>query len=371
MQRNLVVIPLRLNGQGPFNFLLDTGINTSLITDASLRKQLRLRTKQRFMIAGAGEEDPLEAYLVDSLRVELTGLHCSALPMLLLSNDILNLSGYVGMPIHGLLGADIFRSFVVEIRPQEQEVVFRNPDTYRAPRGRRWAKIPLDMEGNKTYVTLPVTLDDSLTLPLKLVLDTGAGHALSLETTSDKRLKLPTQHLRTQLGRGLNGYINGYLGRVSALHLGRYRVCSLLTSFPDAADVAQRADVFRNGNLGFELLKRFVVIIDYTHNCLLLRPNSTFREPFEHDMSGFDLVAAGPELRRYVIGKIQPNSPAELAGLETNDELVSINLIPTAQMTMTQISNLFRSYNNRLLLLVLRRPSGTLYTTALRLQRQI
>ncbi|QJX45424.1 PDZ domain-containing protein [Hymenobacter taeanensis] len=371
MQRNLVVIPLRLNGQGPFNFLLDTGINTSLITDATLRQQLHLRTKQRFLIAGAGEEEPLEGFLVDSMRVELTGLHCASLPMLLLSNDVLNLSGYVGMPIHGLLGADIFRSFVVEIRPQEQEVVFRNPETYQAPRGRRWARIPLDIEGNKTYVTLPVTLNDSLTLPLKLVLDTGAGHALSLETTSNDQLKLPAQHLRTQLGRGLNGYINGYLGRITALRIGRYRVPSLLTSFPDAADVAQRADVFRNGNLGFELLKRFVVIIDYTHNRLLLRPNSTFRQPFEHDMSGFDLVAAGPELRRYVVGKIQPDSPAEVAGLETNDELVSINLVPTAQMNMTQINNMFRSYHNRMLLLVLRRPSGKLYTTAIRLQRQI
>ncbi|TGD79737.1 aspartyl protease family protein [Hymenobacter wooponensis] len=371
MQRNLVVIPLRLNGQGPFNFLLDTGINTSLITDASLRQQLRLNPKQRFLISGAGEEEPLEAYMVDSVQVELKGIQCPSLSLLMLSSDILNLSGYVGMPIHGLLGADIFRSFVVEIRPQEQEVVFHHPDTYRTPRSRRWAHIPLDMEGNKTYVTLPVTLNDSLTLPLKLVLDTGAGHALSLETTSDKRLKLPAQHLRTQLGRGLNGYINGYLGRVTALRLGRYRVPSLLTSFPDAADVAQRADVFRNGNLGFELLKRFVVIIDYTHNRLLLRPNSTFRQPFEHDMSGFDLVAAGPELRRYVIGKIQPDSPAALAGLQPNDELVSINLIPTAQLSMTQVNNLFRSYNNRLLLLVVRRQSGTLFTTALRLQRQI
>ncbi|TGE06498.1 hypothetical protein EU556_16830 [Hymenobacter fodinae] len=371
MQRNLVIIPLRLNGQGPFNFLLDTGINTSLITDASLRQQLRLRPKQRFLVSGAGEEEPLEAFLVDSVQVELKNIACPALSLLLLSNDVLNLSGYVGMPIHGLLGADIFRSFVVEINPVEQEVVFHQPEDYRAPRGRRWAQIPLDMEGNKTYVTLPVTLNDSLTLPLKLVLDTGAGHALSLETTSDKQLKLPAQHLRTQLGRGLNGYINGYLGRVTELRLGRYRVPSLLTSFPDAADVAQRADVFRNGNLGFELLKRFMIVIDYTHNRLLLRPNSTFRQPFEHDMSGFDLVAAGPELRRYVIGKIQPESPAALAGLQTNDELVSINLIPTAELSLTQISNLFRSYHNRLLLLVIRRPSGELYTTALRLQRQI
>ncbi|MGO8609984.1 hypothetical protein ACC848_44315, partial [Rhizobium johnstonii] len=79
-------------------------------------------------------------------------------------------------------------------------------------RGKKWARIPLDMEGRKSYVTLPVQLSASLTLPLKLVLDTGAGHALSLETTSDDRLALPETRLRTPLGRGLNGNINGYLG---------------------------------------------------------------------------------------------------------------------------------------------------------------
>lgn len=371
VQRNLVIIPLMLNGQGPFNFLLDTGINSSLITDPSIRQRLNLRTKERYMVSGAGEEEPLEAYRVDSVRVQLKDIVCPRLSFLSLSNDVLNLSGYVGMPIHGLLGSDIFRSFVVEIRPQDQHVVFHTPESYRTPRGRQWTRIPLDIEGNKTYVTLPVTLSDSLTLPLKLVLDTGAGHALSIETSSDARLQVPAKHLRTQLGRGLNGYINGYLGRVTALQLGKYKVPSLLTSFPDAADVAQRADVFRNGNLGFELLKRFVVVIDYTKNRLLLRPNLTFREPFEHDMAGFEVVAGGTELRRYLITKVMPESPAELAGLQANDELVSVNLLPTAQLTLTQVSNLFRSYDGRIMILVVRRPSGKTFTTALRLRRQI
>ncbi|SNC60124.1 Aspartyl protease [Hymenobacter gelipurpurascens] len=371
MQRNLVIIPVQLNGQGPFNFLLDTGISSSLITDPKVRQQLRLRTKERYMISGAGEEEPLEAYRVDSVRVQLKGIDCPRLSFLSLSNDVLNLSGYVGMPIHGLLGSDIFRSFVVEIRPQDQQVVFYTPTSYKVPRGRQWTSIPLDIEGNKTYVTLPVTLSDSLTIPLKLVLDTGAGHALSIETTSDPRLKVPAKNLRTQLGRGLNGYINGYLGRVQALHLGKYKVPALLTSFPDAADVAQRADVFRNGNLGFELLKRFVVVIDYTHNRLLLRPNITFREPFEHDMAGCEIVASGSELRRYLFARIMPDSPAAVAGLQANDELVSVNLIPASQLNLTQVSNLFRSYDGRIMLLVVRRPSGKLFTAALRLRRQI
>ena len=373
LQRNLLIISAQLNGQGPFNFLLDTGVGTSLLTDPTLRTQLGLRLGQRYRVAGAGQDQALEAFQTDSVRVELGGGEAvaPALTFLILSDDVLNLSGYVGMPIHGILGYDVFRSFVVSVHPSESRVMLINPATFRAPRSRRWTSMGIDLEGSKAYVRTQVILNDSLSLPLKLVLDTGAGHALSLETTSDPRLQLPPRRVRSQLGRGLNGLINGYLGRVTALQLGRYQVRSLVTSFPDEADVSQRAEAYRNGNVGLELLKRFDSIIDYTRNQLWLRPNSLYRDPFEHDMSGLDLLATGNDYRRYVILKVEPGSPAAAAGLEPADEILIINMIPVAGLSLTQISRLLHSADGRQLLFIVRRASGELISTTLRLKRQI
>ncbi len=373
LQRNLIVIETLLNGRGPYNFLLDTGLAISLITDPAIGRELQLPIAGRFLVSGAGEESPVEAFQVAGVSVELPGgIVASQAPFLMLSDDVLNLSGYVGMPIHGLLGADVFRNLVVRVDVEQQQLTFRPPATYRAPRGRRWARLPLSLEGRKAYLTLPVYITaGSPALPLKLVLDTGAGHALSIETTSDARLQLPAQRLRTQLGRGLNGNINGYLGRVAALQLGRYRVPTPLTSFPDSADVAARAEIFRNGNLGFEMLKRFTAIIDYPHNQLLLRPNSLFSDPFEHDMCGFDLLAFGYGYRRYRLVRVEPNGPADQAGFKLDDELVSINLIPTEVFTLNQINRMLHSGDGRQLLVVVRRADGELYTATVRLKRQI
>jgi len=372
LQRNLIVVSARLNGQGPYNFLLDSGVGVSILTDPAVKNFLQLRTGEEVRLMGAGEsEQPLLAYRVDSVQVQLADAVAPSLSFFALSEDILNLSAYVGMPIHGILGYDVFQSFVVEVHTDPAQLYLHDPARYRAPRSRRWAHIPLVLRANRTYVTTTVQLNDTLTMPLKLLLDTGAGHALSLETGSAANVPLPQQRLRAQLGLGLNGNINGYLGRVRGIQLGRYRVKSLITSFPDEQEVRLKASVPRDGGLGFELLKRFTTIIDYPHARLLLRPNTIFRDPFEHDMSGIEVLAVGTDYRRYLILRVIPDSPAAAAGLLPDDELLVINMQPTGNMTLTQIGRLLHSGDQRELVFIVRRANGELFSTSLRLKRQI
>ena len=372
VQRNLLVISGKLNGYGPFNFLLDTGVSISIITSAALADSLKLRHGEKYRVVGAGGADTgLLAYQTDSVHVALPGVEARHMTWLVLSEDVLNLSGYVGVPIHGIIGSELFRSFVVTLRPEEGWLRLDEPAAFRAPKGRRWASIPLALERGKAYFTAPVKLSDSLTLPLKLVLDTGASHALSLELDSDPRLAAPAQRLPTDLGQGLTGVVKGYLGRVPALQIGRFQLPAVLTSFPNSSDVHQRIDVPRNGNVGYELLKRFRLVIDYPHQRMLLRPNVNFRDAFEHDMSGLDLLAVGPEYRRFLVLRVMPDSPAAAGGIEINEELLSINFLPVSAFSLTQLSQLLRSQDGRTLLLLLRRPDGDLHSTTIRLRRPI
>jgi len=381
MHRNLIVVAARLNGQGPYHFLLDTGVNSSLITNPALGDSLHLVRGEELRVVGAGGEDtPLRAYRTNSLRVEMAGVVAPSMKWLILSEDALNLSGYAGTRIDGILGAEFFQSLVVAVWPTRGELVCRPPGYYRPP-GRAWASLPLVLEHGKAYVEanvaqLPPAAETAApaALPLQLLLDTGAGHALSLETTADRRLHLPAAHLRTDLGRGLSGIIKGYLGRVATLQLGRYQLRQVLTSFPDSGQVHQRLrqqDAQRQGNLGYEVLKRFNFVIDYPHQRLLLRPNGHQRQPFEHDMSGLDLLAAGPGFRYCLIVNVAAGSAAAEAGILPDEELLAINLLPTAVLSLSEIFRLLRAQDGQRVLLVLRRADGELHTVSLRLRRQI
>jgi predicted aspartyl protease len=378
-QRNLIIIAAHLNGRGPYNFLLDTGVGTSLLTDPRLADSLHLTHGQNYHLMGVGgQASSLRAYQTTGVRVSLPGVEAAALNWLVLSSDVLDLSGYVGMPVHGIIGADLFRSFVVGIRPEQRQLVLTAPTHYKAPRGRRWTSLPLVLDQDKAYVTASVQLlgaaPGAAALPLRLVLDTGAGHALSIETTADPRLRLPAVRLRTDLGRGLTGIISGSLGRVAAVQLGRYRLPQVLTSFPDSAQVHGRLTGTartRHGNLGYEVLKRFVTVIDYPHGRLLLKPTAALHEPFEHDMCGLDLLAAGPDYRRFLVMRVVPGSPAASAGIAEGEEVVSVNFTPTSYLSISDLNRLLHSQDGRVLFLVLRRADGELYPARVRLKRQI
>jgi hypothetical protein len=382
MYRNLIVVAARLNGLGPYHFLLDTGVGTSIITNPALADSLHLVLGEEMRVVGTGGEDtPLRAYRTNALRVELPGVVAPNMSWLILSDDALNLSGYAGTRIDGILGSELFRSLTVAIWPTRGQLVCHAPDRYQPPR-RGWVSLPLLLVHGKAYVEanieqLPAAADAASAgppLPLRLLLDTGAGHALSLETTADRRMHLPAAHLRADLGRGLGGIIKGYLGRVGAVRLGHYQLQQVLTSFPDSGQVHQRLrqqDAERQGNIGYEALKRFNIVIDYPHQRLLLHPNMQYRQVFEHDMSGLDLLAAGPGLRHCLIVGVVPGSVAEAAGIIADEELLAINVLPASMLSLSDIARLLRAQDGQRIHLVLRRPDGELHTVSLQLRRRI
>jgi len=347
--RSLMVIKLNINHKGPFNFILDTGVGLMVITDPKLADSIYIPNKRTLKIPGLGEGEDAEAYVTSALDVEIPGLKSYDVAAAILKKDLFSLSGYAGMPIHGLLGYEFFNNLAVKINTQDSTVTVWRPKDVKV--FRKGVHIPITVEDRKPYVEAWVTLQSGENIKTKLIIDLGAGHPISLENIV-KRYGLPQKFIASaNLGIGLNGPINGYLGRIAALELGKFKVKDVIASFPDASNNQIGLSVERDGNLGIGTLKRFSVILDYAHNVMYLKPGPRYREPFEHDMSGLEYYAGGEHFDRIVISRVEPGSAGDEIGLEPDDEIVSINFKPVSKMTLEEIDDLFKSKSDRSLLL--------------------
>lgn len=347
--RNLMVIKLSINNKGPFNFILDTGVGLMIITDPKLVDSIAVINKRTLKIPGLGEGADAEAYVTSALNINIPGLVSYDVAAAILKKDLFSLSGYAGMPIHGLLGYEFFNNLAVKISFQDSTITVTRPKDLKV--FRKGTQIPITVEDRKPYVIGKAILQGGQEVKTKLIIDLGAGHPISLEKIIST-YGLPQKFISSaNLGIGLNGPINGYIARLDALEIGKFKIKGLIASLPDEGNNQNYLSVPRDGNLGIGILKRFSVIFDYTGNSMYLKPGSNFKDPFEHDMSGLEYYAAGNNLDRIIINRVEPGSAGDEIGLEKDDEIVSINFKPVSKMTLEEIDEIFRSKNDRSLLL--------------------
>ena len=347
MIRDMIVIKLNINNKGPYNFVLDSGVGLMLITDPKLVDSLNLSSKRTLKITGlGGEGEEFEAYVTSELKVNIPGLVSYDVAAAILKTDHFGLSNFAGMPIHGLLGYEFFNNLAVKIDFSDSTLSVSSPKDIRL--FRKGYKIPLTIENRKPYLHAKVTFPNGTKVDDKLILDIGAGHPLSLENIIKKQ-GLPQKFITANLGVGLTGPIEGFLSRVKEVELGRFKIKDVITSFP--AEMQNEELKNRDGNIGMGILKRFNLIIDYPDSALYLKPQINFNTPFEHDMSGLEYYKAGDALDRVVISRVEPGSAADEIGLEKDDEILEINLKPVTKMTLGEIDEIFKSQNDRNLLL--------------------
>jgi hypothetical protein len=349
--RNMMVIQLQINHRGPYNFILDTGSGVMLITDPLLVDSLNLQYKKQVKVIGLGEGTDLDAWMAPQLTVGLKGIEANDVSAAILSKDVLELSAFAGIQIHGLIGYDFFSSFPVKINFADSTITAFS--THKLPSWRKGTRIPLLIEDKKPYLNANIAFKEGARLPVKLVVDLGSGHPLSIENGWNSSNTMPDKYITTaNLGIGLSGPINGYMSRVSEMEIGSYQFQQVITAFPDSCSAMNKVPtVKRDGSIGIDVLKRFVVLFDYQQGYLSLKPNFAFKEPFEHDMSGMEYFATGNNYNRIIVCRVEPGSAADHLGIEKNDELLAINLKDVSRMTLQEIDEILRSKNDRTLLL--------------------
>jgi hypothetical protein len=354
---NLIVIPIQINNSDTLNFILDTGLNTSIICELSTGESLNLNYAREIQLQGLGTGKSLEAIHTYGNEIDVSGIKGINQDYFVLLNNIFHLSNKLGFQIHGILSFNVFNSFIVEINYEHEEITFHDPGYFRYQKNtKNYVTLPLIIHETKPYIHLKVQMADGSIIPIKVMFDTGASNSLWLDYNSIPDFMMPDGARTSFLGSGLSGEVFGYLARFEKIYLDHFELEDVIVSLPDSNSIVHAIGLDnRNGSIGAEIIRRFNIILDYPNELITLSRNSNFKDPFSYNMTGIELIAPYPGTHYYTVSQVRENSPGERTGIHINDEIISINNQGANDLSMNDIYKLFQSKEGKKLKIVVNR----------------
>lgn len=387
---NLVIIPMEVNGAS-LNFILDSGVSKPILFNLTGQDSIELREVSQITIRGLGEGEPVEALRSLGNTFSINALKNLSQELYVVLDKEMNFSSSLGIPVHGIIGYDLFRDYVVEINYNRQYLRFHNPATYGRKIRKDEVTLPLTIVENKAYLHGSVVVDAQDEIPVKLLMDTGSSDALWLFPDAEKGLTIPDKHYEDYLGKGLSGTIYGKRTKIKQVRLGDFILQDAKAAFPHMESFKLASNLGdRNGSAGGELLKRFNMIVDYPGQQITLSKNALFNKPFQFNLAGIELEHAGiryiaerisgsngfvqsddktyssvqimvgsqtrlslvPEI---VVSAIRAGSPAEQVGLREGDVILAVNGKPVHRYKLQEVMEMINDKKGRSIRLLIER----------------
>lgn len=308
---NHIFVDVKVNGAGPFPFLLDTG-GHDILTPATA-KALGLRTVGAATSGGGGEQTVTSGYTpIESLQVGQA--HINHQTMIVLEFAPREIEG---LQVGGMLGLSTLQRFVVEIDYGASTVTLIDPARFDPAA----AGTALPFVFYDHMPLLPGSVDG---IPARFTLDTGSRSEITLTTPfvqrHDLRRRLPGGADMLS-GWGAGGPVTSRRVRLHSLALGSFDTPDVVADLVD-----QRKGFFSDanvdGNIGSGWLKRFVVTFDYGRQTLYLRPRA---QP-DADIGSVDRSGMWINLgdAGYRVMAVVPEGPAAQAGVREGDVITSV-----------------------------------------------
>jgi predicted aspartyl protease len=293
LDNNHIRLRVSVNGSPPLVFILDTG-GSSPYPKLNLRHAQSLGMKLQplgIKNGGVGTDHPDVYVVLDATSFSLPGVVISSQGLFAISLDKVNecvnpaTNGGTDRDIpsgqrvkegtnnylDGIIGKGFFSSFVVEIDYAARLINLYDPLGYKyTGKGKSF---PLEIDSSYVYVRAQVKAPGRPPVTARLIVDTGASGALTLnkQFAEAHQLLPPAEKLEeaTECGIGGAGEGTSYVGTLEALQLGGFKLSNPSTLFRHKP-IGQGYD----GLLGGAALRNFKVIFDFSRSRMILEPAS-------------------------------------------------------------------------------------------------
>ncbi len=356
VRNNLAVVPLFINDRGPFYFILDSGVNTTILTEPMIAHLLNLQIEESILIYGLGGEGIVEAALASNVKISMRGITGKNQNLIVIPENILSFSEVFGFPVYGIIGYDFLKHFPVQISYATQTIRIYQEPNYRIDR--RSKVIPFQLVNGKPYLESTIVGFNGDSLTTYLLFDLGASHPLYL---NKEYISLSERTIAGFLGKGISGNLLGRIGRVEKLIIGDTYVEDPIVSYPDGEFLEFYGQAITwEGIIGGGIIKRYDVILDYPSGHVVLRKGQYYSEPFNTSLSGLEVVARGANMRKFIVHYVRPGSAGYEAGILSGDQIVALNMKSHHQLTLEDILEALSSREGRHISMVLIRDQEML-----------
>lgn len=353
--REWIVIPIRVNETKTLSFILDTGAPITVISDETLAEPLKLQIAGQARVGGVGEGEAKSVPLALNATLDFGGIR--------ITNAIVAL-GVAAKTIagaDGIIGGPIFNNLVVEIDWMRKVLRLYKPDQFSYEG--KGTSLPISrLASGHIYTASKVSVNGEEAVSVNLLVDTGAGHALSLETGESSSLSKPAKTITDAIvGWGANGPVRGDYGRIKSLQLGDYTFKDFVVGFSHEShmnNIGRSSSVELFGNLGQRVLQRFRVVFDYSRSRMILEPNAHFSEPFSFNTTGIRFAPWKAGVESLEVAVVLKDSPSEAAGIKTGDRVIQIDGRPVKNISVNEIESLLEQSPGKELVVTIQRGDG-------------
>jgi predicted aspartyl protease len=320
-----------IGDHAPRVFVLDTGAGINVLTPEAA-KEFGIASSGSINASGVGEQQvAVSLTRVAKLRVGPATLTDQSFAIIPLPFASVRIDGRPEVPV-GLLGYDFFRRFRVTLDYAGQRVGIAPLSRSCAMPGPQAVQIFLDEDRTPEILA---RLDG---VEAQWTIDVGASGPLTVARHVAERLGIAPDAGALFISQGGVGGAT----RERQLEFGRFEIGSLRVDRPIGGVSQQTAGAFASprfgGNIGYETLRRFKMTFDYECRLVSLEPSREFASPEERDRSGVRWTRT-PDGRR-VAFHVVDGSPAALAGLAKDDQMLTINDRDSAEVIGDEISAL-------------------------------